>query len=150
MHIAWRQGFHKGATSGPTHGGLGAYATPTETFLRNRLHFARVYGVPDTPTLLGRQDYVFMQHTLLANGKHKFDMIVYKNHGFGATKLPADGDKYCNMVGHSDGREDYVWTFSTGRMTLFPNAGKKHISGSESFWDLPNGPAEVIWTPPAG
>lgn len=31
--------------------------------------------------------------------------------------FPADGNKYCNMKGYSDGRMDYVWTLSTGNST---------------------------------
>lgn len=38
---------------------------------------------------------------------------------------------------------DYVWTLSTGKMTLYPNNGLKQIIGDESFW----GPSEEIWNP---
>lgn len=120
LNVAWRQGFLKGQSSGPTHLGVREYG---DSGLRDRVFFARVYGEPQEFALLGRQDYVFMQHTRLENGKHQFDVRVWKNTGRGATKLKADGNKYCNMKGHQDGREDYVWTRSTGVMTLYPNAG---------------------------
>ncbi|KAK6069383.1 killer toxin subunits alpha beta [Seiridium cupressi] len=145
LNVAWRQGFHVGASSGPTHAGMADFMTDTETYLRDRIHFARVYGNPQDFGLLGRQDYVFMQHTALSNGKHQFDVRAWKNIGSGGTKLQSDGNKYCNMMGHADGRMDYVWTLSKGQMTLYPNAGKTHITDPESFWDVSPG---VIWTPP--
>ncbi|KAH7320726.1 hypothetical protein B0I35DRAFT_500940 [Stachybotrys elegans] len=147
LNVAWRQGFLKGTTSGPTHLGVGSYMTDDESYLRNRIHFARIYG--ETPVFgnLPKQDYVFMQHEELSNGKHRFTMRVWKNTGVGGTKLLADGDKFCNMAGHTDGREDYVWTWSNGRMELFINRGKKSISDSDpgGFWDPSAG---TIWTPP--
>ncbi|KAK8026760.1 hypothetical protein PG991_003816 [Apiospora marii] len=88
-------------------------------------------------------DYVFMEHELLDNGQHRFRMRLWYNTGSGATKLEADGNKYGNMLGHSDGRMDYVWTLSGGRMTLYPNLGKKSISGDESFW----GESSIIFEP---
>lgn len=74
-------------------------------------------------------------------------MRIWKNTGGGGSKLKMDGDKYCNMVGHVDGREDYVWTWSNGKMELFTNRGKASISDNdaEGFWDWTPG---VIWTPP--
>ncbi|KAF4983927.1 hypothetical protein FDECE_17192 [Fusarium decemcellulare] len=79
--------------------------------------------------------------------KHRFRMRTYKNIGYGGTKVLADGNKYCNMVGHKNGIEDYVWTHSTGYMTLFTNRGKKTIEDSDpgGFWDPAPG---VIWRPP--
>ncbi|KAK8062432.1 carbohydrate esterase family 3 protein [Apiospora hydei] len=142
LNVAWRQGFYKGASSGPTHGGMGGFVTDEEKYLRDRIHFARIYGEPQDFGLLGRQDYVFMQHSK-EGGRHKFDMRVWKNIGSGGTKLEADGNKYCNMIGHSDGREDYVWTLSKGEMRIYPNKGLKHIEGDESFW----GDSEIIWDP---
>ncbi|KAI0202301.1 hypothetical protein F4808DRAFT_449713 [Astrocystis sublimbata] len=140
LNVAWRQGFHKGKSSGYTHYGVGDYGS---SGLRNRIHFGRVYGEPQEFGLLGRQDYVFMEHTEEKNGKHRFDVHVWKNVGHGATKLKADGNKYCNMKGYSDGRMDYVWTWSTGKMILYPNKGLQRIVGQESFW----GPSETIWDP---
>ena len=47
--------------------------------------------------------------------------------------------------GHSDGRQDYVWTLSTGRMTVWPNLGKKSVSGgNDVFWGTP----KELWRPP--
>lgn len=104
--------------------------------VRDRIHFARVFGEPRAFGLLGRQDYVYLEHTT-ENGKHKFDMKVWKNTGGGSTKIRIDGVKYCNMMGHPDGRADYVWTWSFGRMTLFPNKGLGIKSGGLSYWDPP-------------
>jgi len=143
LNVAWRQGFLTGQTSGPTHLGMGAFVTDTETYLRDRIHFARVYGEPEAFGLLGKQDYVFMQHTALDNGQHKFEMKVWKNVGSGGTKLKADGNKYCNMKGHANGAMDYVWTLSTGAMTIYPNAGKTSIASGESWWSG----SEAMWDP---
>lgn len=143
MNVAWRQAFHKGASSGPTHAGVSIFATANETYLRDRIHFGRVYGTQEY-TNLPRQDYIFMQHTALASGLHQFDIRVWSNAGFGGTRMKADGDKYCNMVGHADGREDYVWTYSSGEMLLYANLGKTYVTEEESFWN----PVGTIWTPP--
>ncbi|KAK6063962.1 killer toxin subunits alpha beta [Seiridium cupressi] len=162
LNIGWRQGFHKGAILGPTHTGMSGFVTDEETYLRNRIHFARVYGEAEDFGLLGRQDYVFFEHTE-DDGTHTFKMHVWKNVGYGSTKLEgkhtrlsarfvqfansfemtADGDKYCNMMGHDDGREDYVWTLSKGEMRLYPNKGLKSIVGDECFWDA----STIIWDP---
>ncbi|ETS78505.1 hypothetical protein PFICI_10567 [Pestalotiopsis fici W106-1] len=144
LNVAWRQGFLKGQTSGPTHMGMADFVTDTETYLRDRIHFARIFGEPQAFGLLGKQDYVFMEHVAETSGSHTFKMRVWKNIGYGSTKLEADGNKYCNMKGYSDGRMDYVWTLSTGNMRLYPNNGLKQIIGDESFW----GPVENdIWDP---
>ncbi|KAK8050096.1 carbohydrate esterase family 3 [Apiospora phragmitis] len=47
----------------------------------------------------------------------------------------ADGNKYGNMLGHLDSAMDYVWTLSGGRMTLYPNLGKKSISGDDIIFE---------------
>lgn len=73
-----RQGFWKGANSGPTHAGVGG--------TRDRVHFARIYGEPYFG-LLGRADYVWMEKTNQTDGRFKFDMRVWKNTGGGASKL---------------------------------------------------------------
>ncbi|KAF5660854.1 integrin alpha n-terminal [Fusarium heterosporum] len=136
LNVAWRQGFWKGASSGPTHAGVGADS-------RNRIHFARIYGEAAFG-LLPKADYVYLQSTKQSDGKFKFDMKVWKNTGGGSTKLKADGNKYCNMLGHDDGRQDYVWTLSTGKMTVWPNLGKKSVSGdNDVFWGSP----KDLWSP---
>ncbi|KAF4412991.1 Multidomain esterase [Colletotrichum fructicola] len=143
LNVAWRQGFNGDATSGPTHMGMANFGEK-DTNIRNRIHFGRIFGEPQAFSLLGQQDYIYMEHSNTTDGEHKFDVHVWKNVARGGTKLLADGNKYCNMLGHTDGRMDYVWVLSTGRMTLYPNAGKSHISGDESFW----GPmTEEIWSP---
>ncbi|KAH7325665.1 hypothetical protein B0I35DRAFT_347595, partial [Stachybotrys elegans] len=126
----------------PTHRGMGDIQS---TGVRERIHFARVYGEPQDYGLLGRQDYVFLQHEELSNGKHRFRMNVWKNVGAGSTKVKMDGNKYCNMMGHDNKRMDYVWVLSKGEMTIYPNAGLRSVSDDgPSFW----GPSEVIWRPP--
>ncbi|KFY97907.1 hypothetical protein V498_01794 [Pseudogymnoascus sp. VKM F-4517 (FW-2822)] len=148
LNVAWRQAFHKGHTAGQqwTHVGMTDFQTDDEINLRDRIHFARIYGTPSAFGNLGRQGYVFMQHDE-HDGKQRFQMRVWKNLGEGGTKLLADGDKYCNMVGHDNGMEDYVWTLSTGQMTLYINRGKDSVSNSDAggFWDPSTG---VIWNPP--
>ncbi|RTE69040.1 hypothetical protein BHE90_016583 [Fusarium euwallaceae] len=136
LNVAWRQGFWKGASSGPTHAGVGATS-------RSRIHFARIYG-EDSFGLLPKADYVYLQSTKQSDGRFKFDMKVWKNIGGGSTKLKADGNKFCNMHGHADGRQDYVWTLSTGKMTVWPNLGKKSVRGDDDyFWGSP----KELWTP---
>ncbi|KAF5009941.1 hypothetical protein FDECE_3883 [Fusarium decemcellulare] len=126
LKVAWRPGYYKGKTSGPTH--AGGFASG----IRNRIHFARIYGEPQDFGLLGKLDYVYMEHTKGSNGKHTFRMRVWKNKGYGATKPKADGNKYCDMTGN--GRDDYVWVLSKGEMDFYPNGGKNFITGQESYW----------------
>ncbi|KXH49449.1 hypothetical protein CSIM01_03737 [Colletotrichum simmondsii] len=147
LNVAWRQGFFEKEGTGPTHKGVPGYITKQETDLRKRVHFARVYGGSSSFGNLSLKDYVFLEHAKLSNGMHSFKMRVWKNTGGGASKLKMDGNKYCNMVGHADGRSDYVWTWSNGKMELFMNRGKKAIADNdaEGFWDWSPG---VIWTPP--
>ncbi|KAM0433675.1 hypothetical protein ACHAQK_009109 [Fusarium lateritium] len=136
LNVAWRQAFWKGSSSGPTHAGPGASG-------RDRIHFARIYGEAAFG-LLPKADYIYLQSTKQSDGRFKFDMKVWKNTGGGSTKLKADGNKYCNMHGHADGRQDYVWTLSTGKMTVWPNLGKKSVSGdNDVFWGTP----KDLWNP---
>ncbi|KAF4854053.1 hypothetical protein CGCSCA4_v001725 [Colletotrichum siamense] len=148
LNVAWRQGFFETEGTGPTHKGVPGYVTKDESDLRKRVHFARVYGGSSSFGNLSLKDYVFLEHTKLSNGNHSFKMRIWKNTGGGASKLKMDGNKYCNMVGHEDGRSDYVWVWSNGKMELFMNRGKKAISDNdaEGFWDWSPG---VIWTPPS-
>ena len=115
LNVAWRKAL---GTEGEkyTHGGLvnGYYDYEDVDFLQ-RIHFARIYGTKPAFGNLGVADYVFMER--VAEGdKFRFKVHVSKNLGAGATKLEMDGNKYCNMAGHTDGRMDYVWTYSTGKM----------------------------------
>jgi hypothetical protein len=136
LNVAWRQGFWNGASSGPTHAGVGASN-------RTRIHFARIYGEASFG-LLPKADYVYLQMTKQKDGRFKFDMKVWKNTGHGSTKLKADGNKYCNMHGHADGRQDYVWTLSTGKMKVWPNLGKKSSNSEKDvFWGSP----KEMWNP---
>ncbi|MBE3047572.1 hypothetical protein IMZ48_34675, partial [Candidatus Bathyarchaeota archaeon] len=59
LNVAWRQGFLKGKDSGPTHEGLEFQKDDED--LRDRIHFARIYGTKPAFGNLGVQDYVFME-----------------------------------------------------------------------------------------
>ncbi|KAF4492578.1 hypothetical protein CGGC5_v000159 [Colletotrichum fructicola Nara gc5] len=59
LNVAWRQTFYQGASSGPTHMGMGG------TNLRTRIHFARIYGQRSVSGNLP-QHYVYLEHTNLA------------------------------------------------------------------------------------
>ncbi|KAK7726624.1 hypothetical protein SLS63_007593 [Diaporthe eres] len=43
---------------------------------------------------------------------HTYKINVWRNEGIGGSKLKSDGDRYCNMRGRSNGRQDYVWIWS--------------------------------------
>lgn len=48
------------------------------------------------------------------------------------------------MLGHDDGRMDYVWILSKGDMRIYPNKGLSFVSNDgESYW----GPNYVIFDP---
>jgi hypothetical protein len=145
--VAWLEGFLKGESSGPTHKGMAIYQTDKEKNIRNRIHFARIFGHKAHFGGVPSQDYVSLQHKALSSGWHRMTTRVWKNIGAGGSKPVADGSKYCNMMGHKDGPVDYVWAWSTGKMELFANQGKKPITDSDgaSFWDPAPG---VIWNPP--
>jgi len=66
--------------------------------------------------------------------------------GSGGAKLKMDGDKFGNMMGHSNGAMDYVWTQSTGQMTLFPSNGYSTLPSADTSWW---GTSSVIFDPPA-
>ncbi|KAM0544829.1 hypothetical protein ACHAPJ_011660 [Fusarium lateritium] len=145
MNVAWRQGFKKGESSGPAFKGMGSWITKEEEYLRNRIHFARIFGQVTVFGNQPKQDYVFMQHTKVGK-KHRFQMRVWKNTGAGGTKLLADGNKYCNMMGHGNGMVDYVWAYQGGKMEMWANRGKGSITDNDpdGYWNYQG----TIWTPP--
>ncbi|KFA66600.1 hypothetical protein S40285_08276 [Stachybotrys chlorohalonatus IBT 40285] len=146
LHVAWRQTFLSGASSGSSHGGIGYLQTQAEDW-RSKIHFARVYGTKPAFGNLGVQDYVYIKSEKVADNSYKVTVNVWKNLGSGGTKLEADGNKYCNMHGCHNGRSDYVWVYSDGRMDLYPHSGKRFVSGGESYW----GPwVPDFWRPPGG
>ncbi|KAI8222584.1 Multidomain esterase [Colletotrichum sp. SAR 10_96] len=138
LYSAWRIGTNKASGKSPTHTGGMANG------IRNRIHFARVYGSPQDFGLLSRKDYVWMEHKELSNGKHEFKVRVWKSKGYGATKPKADGSFYCDMTGN--GRDDYIWVLSKGEMDLFENAGKDFIANGESYWKQPG--QKAFFKPP--
>ncbi|KAL2205673.1 hypothetical protein CC79DRAFT_1311155 [Sarocladium strictum] len=162
LNVAWRKASFRGSGDGPTHGGIAAHKHGVfkNADFRNRVHFARIFGTQPEFGNLGVKDYVLMQPDRMATDDEsdidgpfvnpasppfKFAVRVWRNLGSGGTKLEADGNKYCNMHGHQSGMEDYVWVWSTGKMDLYPNAGKTSLQGSESFWQpwVPD-----FWVPP--
>ncbi|KAG9255973.1 uncharacterized protein F5Z01DRAFT_531189 [Emericellopsis atlantica] len=149
LNVAWRQAFFRGQNSGSTHGGI-RHVYPNRDLdddkVRERIHFARIYGREESFAYRDQsvKDYVFMEPTEGDDKKFKFKVHAWKNLGSGGTKLEADGNKYCNMHGWSDGRADYVWVRSTGEMDLYPSRGLTQV-GSGSFWE-PWVPG--FWKPP--
>jgi hypothetical protein len=71
---------------------LASFVTDTETYLRDRIHFARIFGESEAFGLLGKEDYVFMEHIAETNGKHTFNVRVWKNVGSESTKLEGTFD----------------------------------------------------------
>ncbi|QKX57197.1 uncharacterized protein TRUGW13939_04305 [Talaromyces rugulosus] len=146
LDIVWRQGFHRGVSSGPTHPGMGEFGS---TGLRDNVYFARIHGEPAAFGLLGLQDYVFIQKdTSDKDLGPMYFMHVWKNTGGGGGggggEIKADGDRYCNMMGHENGMADYVWIHSTGHMRLYPNKGPTMApANGESYW----GPNKIIFDP---
>ncbi|KAL6229273.1 SGNH hydrolase-type esterase domain-containing protein [Aspergillus navahoensis] len=141
LNIAWRQGFRKGASSGPTHPGLEGQKDP----VRGNIHFARVWGSAQDFGLESRKDYVWIKPIAVLQ-TYYYEFWAFKNVGSGATKIKADGNRYCNMMGHDDGRMDYVWILSKGDMRLYPNKGlspDEFSKGGQSFW----GPNKIIFDP---
>ena len=120
LNVAWRQAFFRGGSSGWTHGGVSAYRGDFDDFedWRHRIHFARIYGREESFAFRGQsvKDYVFLHPEKGKEKEFNFRMRVWKNLGSGGTKLEADGNKYCNMHGWDDGRDDYVWVWSNGEM----------------------------------
>lgn len=112
----------------------------------DEFRFARIYGDASPYGNLPLQDYIRTKHSE-KDGKHRFEMNVWKNKGEGGTKTRVDGNKYCNMIGHKDGQSDYVWIFQGGKMEIYKNRGKSNIDSDdpEGFSD----PAGTIWKPPA-
>lgn len=146
LNVAWRQGYKKGEGTGPTHSGVPWAVTKDDKDVRRRIHFARIYG--DTPVTgnLAKQDYILMQHEK-KDKKHLFTMRVWKNQGYGGTKLLADGNKYCNVMGHKDGAVDYVWAWGGGAMQLWASRGKKFLPSDDpdGWWDYKG----YMWRPPS-
>ncbi|KAL5337942.1 hypothetical protein BJX70DRAFT_399210 [Aspergillus crustosus] len=143
LNIVWRQGVRSGESSGPTHPGMDGL---DDDDIRNQIHFARVFGSAQDFGLGSRKDYVYAKAWRLGdNGFHIVDIYAFKNVGSGATKIKAD-NRYCNMMGHDDGRMDYVWILSKGDMRLFPNKGlgpDQFTADGPSYW----GPNKIIFDP---
>ncbi|KAM0542975.1 hypothetical protein ACHAPJ_012532 [Fusarium lateritium] len=122
--------------SGLTHAGMG------EEVGRNFIQFARVYGDPQDFGLEGRLDYIWVKKGTrqIPSGQQRWSLEVWKNEGSGATKLKADGSRYCNMMGHKNGAMDYVWVHSTGYTVLYESLGGQ-FPDDPPYW----GPNREIW-----
>ncbi|KAF5658685.1 killer toxin subunits alpha beta [Fusarium heterosporum] len=142
LNVYWRQGFSDGKTSGPTHPGMGQYGRDG---LRNRVFFARIYDKPETRArgMMNALDYVFLHHEE-EDGEHRFTIRTWKNVGGGGNELNADGNRYCNMWGHGDGKSDFIWVAPDGTMRGWKNLSKKSLGGSDSFWQAEE---RDIWVP---
>ncbi|KAJ4264235.1 hypothetical protein NW762_005429 [Fusarium torreyae] len=142
LNVFWRQGFYDGKTSGPTHSGVAKYGSKG---LRDRVFFARIYDKPETTSrgMMNALDYVFLDHEE-SDGKHKFTIRTWKNTGQGGTELNADGNRYCNMWGHGDGKADFVWIAPNGTMRGWKNKSKRTLGGTDTFWDAEE---RGIWVP---
>lgn len=72
---------------------------------------------------------------------YEYTVSVWKNVGTGGGKLRGDGDRYCNMLGRANGRQDYVWIWSNGKMWIwealdsFP-AQPKFWGNDYLMWDI--------------
>ncbi|PKK43057.1 hypothetical protein CI102_13335 [Trichoderma harzianum] len=131
----WRAGSNKELGEGPTHAGMG------KNVGRSAIHFANVFNEPESIGLYGRGDYIWMREfQSVSQGQSYYLVNVWKNTGSGATKLKADGDKYCNMMGHSPHAMDYVWVHSTGWMMLYESLGGT-FPVNPPYW----GPHYQIW-----
>ncbi|KAG2421959.1 hypothetical protein HFD88_005935 [Aspergillus terreus] len=143
LNVVWRQGFYQDANSGPSHPGMGVIFGTSG--LRDQVYFARLYGEVADFGELGRQDYVFIKKD--TSDKYfgpLYYVHVWKSKGAGGAKIKADGDRYCNMMGHDNGMMDYIWIHSTGHMRLYPNRGLVEVpADGSSFW----GANEIIFDP---
>ncbi|KAH6856359.1 hypothetical protein B0I37DRAFT_402917 [Chaetomium sp. MPI-CAGE-AT-0009] len=134
----WRAGENSVDGPGPTHQGLGI---PN---VRDQIHFAKAYGEGVVFGQLPRADYVRIEPVPGSDGQIRYNFHVWQNLGGGATKLKADGDRYCNMMGHASGAQDYVWIHSTGYMRIYESRGGSFPS-EPPYW----GPNYIIFDPPA-
>ncbi|KAJ4413888.1 hypothetical protein N0V82_008243 [Gnomoniopsis sp. IMI 355080] len=72
---------------------------------------------------------------------YEYSIKVWENNGIGGGKLKGDGDRYCNMMGHLNNRQDYVWIYSNGKMWIwealneFP-AQPKYWGDDYLMWDI--------------
>ncbi|PLB52208.1 hypothetical protein P170DRAFT_322486, partial [Aspergillus steynii IBT 23096] len=128
-NIEWRQAVRKGQNQGPTHEGMGGFA---KDGVRDRIHFAKVFSEYN-------RDYVFIQ-----SNKDGLVMRVWRNRGTGGTTIKSDGNRYCNMMGHTNGMADYLWVSGEGKITLYGNRGMGSVTDNgDSFWD----DGELIFDP---
>ena len=58
--------------------------------IRNRVLFGRLFADAQDLGLQRRQDYVYFEHSVV-NGRHQFNVKVWKNVGSGSTKLKGEG-----------------------------------------------------------
>ncbi|KAK3897538.1 killer toxin subunits alpha beta [Staphylotrichum tortipilum] len=134
----WRAGENSVGGAGSTHHGLDI------PDVRDQIYFAKAYGEGVVFGQLPRADYVRIEPVAGSGGQIEYRFHVWQNLGGGATKLKADGDRYCNMMGHANGAQDYVWIHSTGYMRIYESRGGSFPS-EPPYW----GPNYIIFDPPA-
>ncbi|KAJ5496833.1 hypothetical protein N7463_008820 [Penicillium fimorum] len=128
--------------------GMGGIA---ESSLRGQIHFARIYGERQDFGLLGRQDYVFVQRGEFAGEDLGFswDFHVWKNVGSGATKIKADGNRYCNMMGHDDGLPatgmPIMSCLTPPKLSIDKDLDRRDLHLVD--WDG-DGACDIVWTDP--
>lgn len=123
LNVAWRKAKNKGSDK-YTHYGMIDFLTRDDRNAIDQVHFGQVYGRRTAFGNLFVKDYVFFEMEENGKGddlKYTYKLHAWENTGAGGTKLIADGNKYCNMMGHEGGHMDYVWTWSWGKMhSMYP------------------------------
>lgn len=93
LNVRWRPAYFHGRDDFSHLGIKEYYYDDEEWTLKDRIHFARIYGTKPAFDNLGVQDYVFLEHTKISDDKHEFNVRAWKNLGKGGTKLIADANK---------------------------------------------------------
>ncbi|GIK05073.1 hypothetical protein Aspvir_009172 [Aspergillus viridinutans] len=149
LNIAWRQGFWQGTNSGPTYNGMSVDG------VRERIHFARVYGEPEDFGLLGRQDYVYLEHSKDGD-RHKFAIVVDGGPSFwDSSEVIFDLSTFGRMLDRwdlhladwdGDGACDIIWVDpdNQNRVQLWRNTYKE--TGTWN-WDNNANPAPDLYCP---
>ncbi|KAK4188152.1 hypothetical protein QBC35DRAFT_463226 [Podospora australis] len=113
----WRAGENRAEGAGPTHIGLGI------SDVRDQIYMAKAYGENVVFGGVPLADYIRIEPVPGSMGMIRYNIHVWENQGGGATKLRADGNRYCNMKGHTTGAQDFVWIHSTGYMRIYESLG---------------------------
>lgn len=150
----WRAGANRENGAGPTMIGIGYPG------VRDMIMFGRTYANegPQAFGFLPSRDYVFFEELPFLKTNRRTDVSptvekradiftydyrvkIWKNQGLGGGKLKGDGDRYCNMMGHANGRQDYVWIWSNGKMWIWEALNAfppepKYWGADYLMWDI--------------